>query len=107
MKLTVNSTRGRISRPAPRGRLAVVQKSSTQQRTSRVERFLLMTLLPIFIIWPLTGFFNNIAGMSVGFFIILMYGVYVLFKRPSTLARILSVPLFVTAYILLALNRPT
>jgi hypothetical protein len=104
MNLTANSRRGRISRPAPGGSLAVVQKSFTQQRTTRIERFLLMTLILIFVIWPLIGFFNNVAGISVSFFMILMCGVYVLFKRPSTLARILSDPLFITAYIFLALG---
>jgi hypothetical protein len=75
-----------------------------QHRTTRIERFLLITLILMFVIWPLTGFFAHVAGFSWAFFMFMMCGGYVLFKRPSTLARISFDPLFVTAYILLALG---
>jgi hypothetical protein len=104
MNLRANSTRGRISRLAPGGSLAVVQKSLPQHRTSRIERFLLTALILIFVTWPLMGFFPGVPGYSLGFFIFMMCGGYILFKRPGTLARISADPLFVTAYVLLALG---
>jgi hypothetical protein len=46
----------------------------------------------------------SVAGFSFSFIIFMIGGGYVLFKRPGALARILFDPLFVTAYILLALG---
>ena len=98
MNLTANSTRGRISRPAPRGNRVVVQKSLPPHRTTRIERFLLIAII--------VGVSQDrplAAGFSLGFFILSLCGVYILFRRPGILGRILLDPLFVTAYILLSL----
>src|SRR5215510_12293799 len=100
MNLTANSTRGRISGLAPRGNLAVVQKSLLQYRTTRIERVLLIAMVMIL---TLGAYFPSVAGLSASFIIFMICGGYVLFKRPRILARISSDSLFVTAYILLAL----
>jgi hypothetical protein len=101
MHLTANSIRGHISRPAPGSSLAVVRKSLPQHRTTRIERLLLMATI---IILALQGYFPQVPGFSIAFFMFIMSGVYVLFKRPGTLASISFDPLFVTAYILLSLG---
>jgi hypothetical protein len=81
--------------------LAAVQKSLPQYRTTRIEQFLLMATI---IILTLEVYFPRVAGFTCSFIMFILCGVYVLFRRPGTLARIASDPLFVTAYILLALG---
>src|SRR5215216_46878 len=104
MNVTGNPTRGRISRSVQGGSLAVAQKGFLQPRTTRIDRFLLMALILIFVLWPLTGFPVAVAGFSYSFILFMICGGYILLKRPGTLARISSDPVFLTAYILLALG---
>jgi O-antigen ligase len=101
MNLAANSARGRISRPTPGGALADVQQGLPQHRTTRIERFLLLATITIL---PLQGYVPSPEGFSVVFIIFMMSGGYLLFRRPGTLARISSDPVFVAAYILLVLG---
>jgi hypothetical protein len=101
MNRTASATRSRISGLAPRGSRSVVQKDLRQYRTTRLDRFLLMSII---IILPSEQYFPAVAGFSIAFIMFIMLGGYVLFKRPGTLARMSSDPLFVTAYILLGLG---
>jgi hypothetical protein len=99
MNLTANSARRGLSRIAPQAIRAAAQNGLTQHRTTRIERFLLLAIIVFF---PLDR--TLIPGYSISFFVFIMYGGYVILKRPGPLARILFDPLFVAAYILLALG---
>jgi hypothetical protein len=99
MNLTASSVRRSPSRLAPQAILAVAQNGLPQHRTTRIERFFLLAMIVL-----LSQDRVIIPGYSLSFFVFIMYGGYVLLKRSRALARILSDPLFVAAYILVALS---
>jgi hypothetical protein len=68
--------------------------------TTPVERFLLLATV---VVLPLQDHIPSIAGFSIVYVIFLVLAGYVLMNRSQALQIALSHPLFVTAYVLLAL----
>jgi O-Antigen ligase len=101
MNRTANAPRDRISGLAPRANQVVIRKSLPRYRATRIDRFLLMAMI---IILAFEVYFPYVAGFTVSFIMFMIYGGYLLLTRFSTLTRISFDPLFVTAYILLALG---
>lgn len=66
-----------------------------QLRTTRTERFLLLTSI---VILPLQDHFPPVAGMSISFLIFAALAVYIILNRPRMLGKIWHHPVFCAAY---------
>ncbi len=82
-------------------RPAVVWKLRPRLRTVAVERLLLLLTIALM---PLENHLPTVAGFSIVSVVFIILGVYVLFNRPAVLLSTCGHPVFLAAYIWVALS---
>jgi hypothetical protein len=101
MTSMTHDTRSRTFRRGPGHALSVVMKGQRCSPTTPTERLLLMAMI---VIIPVENYLPVVGGSTTTFMIFAISAGYILLRRPGTLAKTWSHPVFMAAFIFLILG---